>query len=200
MADINDKQAETGIENVRPDPSDEKHQVVSTKVLLGDETYNQAMLKEPPIPWNAVAFQLYLYSAVAFCCSTSNGFDSSLFGALLNNTTFKNFFSVGTVGIGAGIVSSMNQIGGVVAIPFIGPALDTFGRRAGMFTGASIIILGVIIQGTTVLTHHTGQFMGGRFFMGMGVSIIASAGPCYVVEISHPAYRGIVTAAYNVFW
>jgi len=200
MADLNDKQVETGIQNVNPDTADEKHQVVSTKVLIGDETYNQAILKEPPIPWNAIAMQLYLYSAVAFCCSTSNGFDSSLFGALLNNTTFKNFFSVGSVGIGAGIVSSMNQIGGVVAIPFIGPALDTFGRRAGMFTGASIIILGVIIQGTTVLTHHTGQFMGGRFFMGMGVSIIASAGPCYVVEISHPAYRGIVTAAYNVFW
>ncbi|PBP17590.1 lactose permease [Diplocarpon rosae] len=42
--------------------------------------------------------------------------------------------------------------------------------------------------------------MGGRFFMGMGVSIIASAGPCYVVEISPPAYRGIVTGFYKVFW
>lgn len=94
----------------------------------------------------------------------------------------------------------MSQIGGVVAIPFIGPALDTFGRRAGMFAGAVIIIIGVIIQATCIHTGSVGQFMGGRFFMGMGVSIISSAGPCYVVEISHPAYRGVVTALYNVFW
>jgi len=36
--------------------------------------------------------------------------------------------------------------------------------------------------------------------MGMGVSLVSSAGPCYVVEVSHPAYRGTVTALYNVFW
>ena len=69
-----------------------------------------------------------------------------------------------------------------------------------MFFGASIIIIGVIIQGTCVHTHSVNQFMGGRFFMGLGVQLVSSAGPCYVVEISHPAYRGIVTALYNVFW
>lgn len=36
--------------------------------------------------------------------------------------------------------------------------------------------------------------------MGMGISIIASAGPCYVIEVSHPAYRGVITGFYNVFW
>ena len=62
------------------------------------------------------------------------------------------------------------------------------------------VTIGVILQGTCVANHNVGQFMGGRFFMGMGVSLIASAGPCYVIEISHPAYRGIVTGLYNVFW
>lgn len=36
--------------------------------------------------------------------------------------------------------------------------------------------------------------------MGMGINVIAAAGPVYVVEVSHPAYRGVVTAFYNVFW
>lgn len=94
----------------------------------------------------------------------------------------------------------MNQIGGVVAIPFIGPALDTFGRKAGMWFGAVIIIIGVIIQGTCTITGSTGQFMGGRFLMGMGVSLVSSAGPCYVVEIAHPSYRGVLTGLYNIFW
>jgi len=201
MADITEKNLhKADVSHVEPDSSLDKHQVAAVKVVIGDETYNQALLKEPPIPWNAIAFQLYACSIVGFFCSTSNGFDSSMFGNMIINPAFKAFFNVGTVGIGAGIVSSMNQIGGVVAIPFIGPMLDTYGRRFGMFVGASIIILGVIIQGTVIYTHNAGQFMGGRFFMGMGVSIVSSAGPCYVVEINHPHYRGVVTALYNVFW
>lgn len=186
--------------HVDADPALDKTHIAAIKILQGDDTFNAAMLKEPPIPWNAIAIQLYLISIVGFCCSTSNGFDSSMFGNLLSQKDFQKFFNVGNVGIGAGIVSSMNQIGGVVAIPFIGPALDTFGRRIGMFIGASVIIIGVIIQGTVIHTGNVGQFMGGRFFMGMGISLIASAGPCYVIEVSHPAYRGVVTGFYNVFW
>lgn len=198
MADISEKQLDAGVERVNTNP--EKVNIAAIKVVLGNESFNQAMIKEPPQPFNLIAWQLYAISVIGFFCSTSNGFDSSLFGALLTIPDFKSFMSIGNVGIGAGIVTSMNQIGGVVAIPFIGPAIDTFGRRAGMFLGGCIITLGVIIQGTCVNTSSVPQFMGGRFFMGMGISIIASAGPCYVVEISHPAYRGIMTAFYNVFW
>jgi MFS family permease len=123
-----------------------------------------------------------------------------MFGTLLTNDSFKAFFGVQDSGIWTGIVTSMQQIGSVVAIPFIGPAVDTFGRRAGMFCGATIIIIGVIIEGTCINNASVGQFMGGRFLMGFGVSIVASAGPIYVVEISHPAHRGVVTGLYNIFW
>jgi len=58
-----------------------------------------------------------------------------------------------------------------------------------MMIGALLIIIGTIIQGTS---HEAGQFMGGRFLLGFGVSIAAAAGPMYVVEINHPAYRGVV--------
>lgn len=177
-----------------------KGEAVTTKLMQGDDNFAQALFKEPPIPFNAIAIQLYLISLIGFFCSTSNGFDSSLFGTLLANETFQDFMNVGNVGIGAGIVTSMNQIGGVAALPFIGPFIDTWGRRAGMFIGGLIIVVGVIIQGTCVANHNVHQFMGGRFFMGMGVSIISAAGPCYVVEVSHPAYRGVVTALYNVCW
>lgn len=94
----------------------------------------------------------------------------------------------------------MYQIGSVVAIPFIGPAIDTWGRRVGMFIGSATIVLGVIVQICTVLNANVGQFMAGRFFLGFGVSIAAAAGPVYVVEMSHPAYRGVVTGLYNVMW
>ena len=98
----------------------------------------------------------------------------------------------------------MYQIGSVAGLPFIGPIIDYFGRRGGMFVGAAFIVVGTIVQGATVHTHNyldaTHQFMGGRFLLGFGVSLAASAGPMYVVEVSHPAHRGIVTALYNTFW
>lgn len=94
----------------------------------------------------------------------------------------------------------MYQIGSVVALPFVGPAIDTWGRRCGMFIGSSIIVIGVIIQIACINTASIGQFMGGRFLLGFGVSIMSAAGPTYVVEIAHPAYRGVMVGLYNVMW
>ena len=158
------------------------------------------MIKEPPKPFTRVALIIYSASFVGFLCSTMNGYDGSLLNVLLNNTVFLNNFGGADKGIWAGIVSSLYQIGGVVALPFVGPAVDTWGRRAGMFIGAMTIVVGTIIQGTTSYTSSLGQFMAGRFLLGFGVSIAASAGPIYVVEVVHPAYRGVVTALYNTFW
>jgi hypothetical protein len=79
---------------------DKEPQAVTTKVVIGDEAFQQAMIKEPPswIP----PITLVLASIVAFCCSTANGYDGSLFGTLLANATFKEFFNVANVGIEAG--------------------------------------------------------------------------------------------------
>jgi len=69
-----------------------------------------------------------------------------------------------------------------------------------MQIGAWIIIIGAIINGTTALNGNLGQLKAGRFILGFGVSIVSAAGPIYVVETAHPAYRGIVTAYCNTFW
>jgi len=177
--------------------------VVQVRTITGDEAFQQALLKEPPKPFSWRALVLYLCALVAFCCSTCNGFDGSMFNSLLTMTQFKTYFSVANDGAWTGIIASMYQIGSVVAIPFIGPAIDTWGRKVGIYIGSTSVVLGTIIQSTTLHSSHshvTGQFMGGRFLLGWGVAIMASAGPMYVVETAHPAYRGIVTAYYNTFW
>jgi MFS family permease len=171
--------------------------VAQVKTITGDEAFQQALLKEHPKPFSWRALVLYLCALVAFCCSTCNGFDGSMFNSLLAMNQFKTYFSVENDGAWTGIIASMYQIGSVVAIPFIGPAIDTWGRKVGIYIGSTSVVLGTIIQSTTLHSSHshvTGQFMGGRFLLGWGVAIMASAGPMYVVETSHPAYRGIVTA------
>ncbi|KAL7938304.1 general substrate transporter [Trichoderma chlorosporum] len=173
------------------------HGEIQTKVVTGNEAFEEAMLKEPPRPFTTAQILIYSFSLIAFFCSTMNGYDGSLINNLLQNPWFNKKYTQGNDGIWAGIVSSMYQIGGVVALPFVGPAIDGFGRRVGMLLGASFIVIGTIVQG---VSNSQGQFMGGRFLLGFGVSIAAAAGPMYVVEINHPAYRGRVGAMYNTLW
>lgn len=80
----------------------EKEPIVArTKVVMGDEAFQQAMIKEPPSVFSSPL--LILISLVAFCCSTANGYDGSLFGTLLANTAFNDFFGVANAGIQAGM-------------------------------------------------------------------------------------------------
>ncbi|KAL2104798.1 hypothetical protein VUR80DRAFT_9627 [Thermomyces stellatus] len=177
------------------DELDLKH--AERKVITGNEAFNEAMIQDPPQPWSKPMILIYLASTIGFFCSTMNGYDGSLINNLLMNPAFRDKYNVENDGIWAGIVSSMYQIGGVSALPFVGPGVDTWGRRVGMFLGGAIVIIGTIIQGTS---NTAGPFMGGRFLLGFGVSIAAAAGPMYVVEINHPAYRGVVGAFYNTLW
>lgn len=163
--------------------------------MKGNEAFAEAMVKEPPRAWTSAQVLIYAFSVVGFFCSTMNGYDGSLINNLLQNEWFKAYYNVESSGLWAGIISSLYQIGGVVALPFVGPAIDTWGRKVGMFIGAGLIIIGTIIQGTA--TGADG-FMGGRFLLGFGVSIAAAAGPMYVVEINHPAYRGVVGAMVSI--
>lgn len=176
-----------------------QHDVVSTKLVGGSAAFNEAMLKEPPNPRSKHALFLFAASLIGFFCSTMNGYDGSLYNSIAANSIFLEYFGGSNQGIWAGIVSSMYQIGGVVALPFIGPIIDMLGRKWGMFTGSVLVVLGTIVS--AVLTGpNIGQFMGGRFLLGFGVAISSAAGPIYVTEVSHPAYRGRVTAFFNTFW
>ncbi|KFY96418.1 hypothetical protein V498_02700 [Pseudogymnoascus sp. VKM F-4517 (FW-2822)] len=174
--------------------------IVEEKVIDGNEAFNQAVILEPPRAFSRVSVVLYLCCLLGFLCSTMNGYDASLFNALTINHQFLEYFNGKATGPWQALVSAMYQIGGVASLPFVGPALDTYGRRVGMFIGAIIVVFGTIIQGLTTGNASTGQFMAGRVLLGFGVNIASAAGPMYVVEVSHPAHRGVVTALYNTFW
>ncbi|TVY29201.1 Lactose permease [Lachnellula hyalina] len=178
----------------------EKHDEVEIKIINGNEAFNEAMLKEPPKPFTFATMQLYTACFIGFFCATMNGYDGSLINNLLENHWFLEYYHGENAGIWAGLVTAMYQIGGVVSLPFVGPAADAYGRRFGMWLGCFLVILGTIIQGVATQANGTKQFMGGRFLLGFGVNIASAAGPMYVVEVSHPAYRGLVTAVFNCFW
>ncbi|GES66735.1 general substrate transporter [Aspergillus terreus] len=193
---------ETNEKRAGNNPAHTSEQLNDTDIraVTGSGAYNEAIIQEPPTLAHPTTLLLFACLMVGFCCQTMNGFDGSLFSGLLANTIFLDHFNGRNAGIWAGLVSAMYQIGGVCALPFVGPAIDTWGRRVGMFLGSFLIVLGTIVCGTTIANASVGQFMGGRFLLGFGVSIAAAAGPIYVVETTHPAYRGVVTGYCNTFW
>ena len=91
----------------------------------------------------------------------------------------------------------MYNIGSVAAVFFTGPVNDYFGRRWGMFVGALIVIIGTCVQAPSTTR---GQFLGGRFVLGFGVSFCCVSAPCYVSEMAHPKWRGTLTGLYNCTW
>ncbi|MCJ1314420.1 hypothetical protein MMC25_008102 [Agyrium rufum] len=158
-----------------------------------------AAAKDRPSLLTKNMFLLYCCLGVATLNSAINGYDGSLMGSINSYKQYRDYFGfpldAGTPS--TGIVYAIYTIGNIVGSFAAGPATDTFGRRIGMAIGAIIIIVGTIVQATC---HNLGGFMGGRFILGFGVAISATAGPSYVAEMSHPVFRGTMTGIYNVCW
>lgn len=178
--------------------------IASVKVVTGSDAFNEALLKEKPRWDAAVTWKLMGCLLLGCFCQTVNGYDGSLFGGLsANKEYFLDFFHGSVDGEWQAINSAMYQIGGVVALPFVGPAIDTWGRKVGMLIGTFLIVLGAVINGTSSYRDFPGnveQLKGGRFLLGFGNSIASAAGPIYVVETAHPAWRSVITAYCNTFW
>ncbi|KAF2399675.1 MFS lactose permease-like protein [Trichodelitschia bisporula] len=155
--------------------------------------------KQKPNPWTRRMFLLYACLLVATFNSCINGYDGSLMGGINALDQYRDYFGFpkdkGTPS--TGIVYAIYTVGNIVGSFFAGPATDFRGRKWGMFIGSFIIILGTCIQAPS---RNLAQFMAGRFMLGFGVAITASAGPSYVSEMAHPAYRGILTGIFNTFW
>ena len=66
-----------------------------------------------------------------------------------------------------------------------------------MVVGSLIIILGSAVIASA---KERPQFVGGRFILGFGVSILTTAAPSYCVEICPPQWRGRMTGFINCGW
>jgi sugar porter (SP) family MFS transporter len=185
---------------VTKDADDAEGKHVETAVISGGSADLAEAALEPVNPWSKRLLQLYLIVGVMFLTSTAHGYDSSLMGSILVTDSFRETFDTGKVGQKSALITAMYQIGGVCALPFMGPLIDQWGRRVGSMTGTGLIIVGTVLEGTSGASKNLAQFMAGRFFLGFGVYLTAASAPTYVVEMAHPKYRGVITGLYNCMY
>ncbi|KAI4766795.1 general substrate transporter [Aureobasidium sp. EXF-3400] len=131
-------------------------------------------------PWTSSMLKLYGCLTIAYLCGCLNGYDGSLMGGLNAMDTYHDYFHMKSAGSSTGITFAIYNIGSIPAVFFSGPVNDYWGRRAGMFTGAIIVVIGTCIQAPSV---NRGMFLAGRFLLGFGVSFACVSAPCYVSEL-----------------
>ncbi|KAK6531752.1 hypothetical protein TWF694_002923 [Orbilia ellipsospora] len=176
-----------------------KHeQIHGVEINVESVALADAQARSKQNPWSVRSLQLYSFCLLATLNSCINGYDGMVLGNINSMQPFWDFFGLPQGGGSqTGLFFSIYNIGSIAATPFVGPLVDKWGRRWGMIIGAGLIVIGSIIQGAS---QNRGQFISARFILGFGVSISATAGPTYVVEIAPPSWRGAVTGVYNTFW
>ncbi|KAI1478057.1 general substrate transporter [Daldinia eschscholtzii] len=169
---------------------------VKAKAVHSAELF--AALQESKIDYKSkYSIHLYISIFVAFCCACADGYDGSLLTGVVAMDHFQNTFHSGKTGTIVALMFSLYTVGAMVGAPFAAVLSDRWGRRVGMFSGAVIIIVGMIIVATA---HKIAQFVVGRFVLGFGISVMTVAAPAYAVEIAPPHWRGRATGFYNCGW
>ncbi|KAI8961200.1 general substrate transporter [Daldinia sp. FL1419] len=166
------------------------------KAVHNAELY--AAIQETKIDYKSkYSIHLYFAICISFCCACANGYDGSLLTGVVAMDHFQNTFHSGKTGTLVALMFSLYTVGAMVGAPFAAVLSDRWGRKIGMFVGAIIIIIGMVIVATA---STIAQFVVGRFILGFGISIMTVAAPAYAVEVAPPHWRGRATGFYNCGW
>ncbi|KAI5238037.1 MFS sugar transporter-like protein [Aureobasidium subglaciale] len=149
-------------------------------------------------PWYRVPhlLQLNIIILAVLLTPTTNGFDGSMMNGLQTLPAWQSDFDHPKGGV-LGLLSTINTIGFITALPFTGWITDYLGRKRPVQIGNIIMIVGAVLQTSA---KNIGMFLTARFLLGFGLSIACVAAPAMVAELTYPTHRGKMTAIYNTNW
>ncbi|THZ72323.1 general substrate transporter [Aureobasidium pullulans] len=149
-----------------------------------------------PTYWGTSGRQLQmLITAVATTDFLLFGYDQGVMSGIIESDAFlEDFPEAGWGSNWQGFIVSIYAVGCLFGAIFILTLGDKLGRRKAIFIGATVMIIGVIIQVACVGTSSgsTAQFIVGRFITGLGNGINTSTIPTYQAECSKAHNRGKV--------
>ncbi|KAG8853281.1 hypothetical protein FRB96_008366 [Tulasnella sp. 330] len=149
-------------------------------------------------PWyhNRGIVLVNLCVILALLTSYTNGFDGSMANGLQLISQWHSYFGEPT-GSTLGLLTSVQNIGGFIALPIAPYVTDGLGRRKAVFIGSLIMLGGVALQAQS---RNVAQFIAARGMIGFGLTFAMNAAPLLVTELAYPTQRGPITAMYNVTW
>ncbi|SPO07193.1 related to sugar transport protein STL1 [Cephalotrichum gorgonifer] len=155
----------------------------------------ESNMGDVPTFWGQSGKRLqWLVTALATTDFLLFGYDQGVMSGIISADPFTTAFPE-VVSQGPnyeGFVVSIYAVGCLFGALFILSFGDQVGRRRSIILGASIMIVGVIIQVATVPVGSgaTAQFIIGRFITGLGNGINTSTVPTYQAECSRSYNRG----------
>ncbi|KAF2262022.1 general substrate transporter [Lojkania enalia] len=122
------------------------------------------------------------------------GYDQGVMSGIISAEPFMRYFpETYNDSTWQGFVTAIYEIGCFLGAIFILIFGDAIGRRRSMILGAFVMIVGVVIQISSIKGHKaTAQFIIGRTVTGLGNGINTSVIPSYQAECSRSNNRGLL--------
>ncbi|KAG8974115.1 hypothetical protein FRC05_007863 [Tulasnella sp. 425] len=124
------------------------------------------------------------------------GFDGSMMTGLQLLEQWRSDFH-DPQGSTLGLMTCVQNIGALCALPFAPIVSDQLGRRMGLFIGSCIMLGGVALQTQSISIE---QFILSRGMIGLGLGFATNSAPLLITELAYPTQRGPITASYNSSW
>ncbi|KAJ5062217.1 general substrate transporter [Bipolaris maydis] len=162
-----------------------------------DDRITELAAQAPPFWKNSNLFKLYLLM-IPGCLfpAITLGFDAAMMNGLQAVPRWDQYFDKPR-GALLGIMSAILPLGCCIASPFVPLVGDRWGRRAGIFFGAAVMLCGGIIQGTSV---NFAMFLVSRFIIGCGLVFANAYAPMLIGELAHAKQRQVITSLYQTSW
>lgn len=149
-------------------------------------------------PWyqNRGILLVNLCVGLALLTSYTSGFDGSMSNGLQLVDEWQAYFNYPTGSI-LGLLTSVQNLGSLIVLPFAPLLTDGLGRRKAIFVGGIIMLGGVVLQ---VQSRDVWQFIIARGLIGFGIAFSVNAAPLLITEVTYPTQRSTITAMYNSMW
>jgi len=139
---------------------------------------------------------LNLYIVVLLLANFADGYDGSMMNGLQSLTQWEDAFNHPR-GSKLALLAIIQRVGGIAALPFVPYLADGMGRRFAVFTGATIMVTGAILQ---ACSQSVGTFIGARFIIGCGSAFATNSAPMLITEIAYPTQRAALTSSFSALW
>ncbi|KAF8138784.1 general substrate transporter [Boletus edulis] len=167
--------------------SESKHAIVSR------------LAEQDKIPWYSKPNLRRLYFLMLPTCLAAemmSGFGSSVINGLQAVPSWIEYYDHPRSS-SLGLMTAMDSLGSLAALPFVPSIVDKLGRRDSIFLGAVISIAGGILQGSAMSFL---MFVVARFVFGFAKVICIVAASSLIGELSHPKERAIMGGLFDTSW